>query len=69
MTSPLISRLVGFVQTEFGVSNEEVSTAFHHHDSATQLPMILWQYGFITTTQLDALFAWLEQARSRSVEG
>lgn len=69
MTSPLLSRLVSFVQTEFGVSNEEVATAFHHHDSATQLPMILWQYGFITTPQLDVLFAWLERARFRSVEG
>ncbi|MBW4481024.1 MAG: DUF2949 domain-containing protein [Tildeniella torsiva UHER 1998/13D] len=65
----MLSRLVSFVQTEFGVSNEEVATAFHHHDSATQLPMILWQYGFITTAQLDTLFAWLERARFRSIKG
>lgn len=69
MNSPMINRLVGFVQTEFGVSNAEVATAFHHHDSTTQLPMILWQYGFITTIQLDMLFAWLERARFCSLEG
>ncbi len=69
MTSTLINTLVSFVQTEFGVSNDELATAFHHDDSATQLPMILWQYGFITVTQLDLLFAWLERARFRSIEG
>jgi hypothetical protein len=69
MTSTLINTLVSFVQTEFGVSNDELATAFHHDDAATQLPMILWQYGFITVTQLDLLFAWLERARFRSIEG
>jgi hypothetical protein len=61
MTWPPITKLVNFVQAEFGVSNAEVDTALHHHDGLVQLPIILWQYGFITLDQLDRLFAWLEQ--------
>lgn len=63
MTSLLFNKLVEFVKTEFGVSNEEIVTALHHHDSATQLPMILWQYGFISVSQLGTLFDWLVDAR------
>ncbi len=63
MMSPLLSKLVKFVQTEFGVSNEEIVTALQHHDSATHLPMILWQYGFISIGQLGTLFDWLVDAR------
>lgn len=63
MTSTLINRLVRFVQIEFGVSNAEVMTALRHDDAWSQLPMILWQYGFIDLTQLIRLFDWLDQAR------
>lgn len=69
MTSQLINRLVSFVQSEFGVSHDEVMTALRHDDHAAQLPMILWQYGFISLKQLDLLFDWLERARIRSVDG
>jgi hypothetical protein len=66
MTLVLITRLVSFVQAEFGVSTAEVSTALHHHDGPNQLPMVLWQYGFITLSQLERLFDWLERERAAS---
>jgi hypothetical protein len=64
MTLPPITRLVSFIQSEFGVSTAEVKTALHHHDGLTQLPMVLWQYGFITLSQLERLFDWLERERA-----
>ncbi len=69
MTSPLSSRLVSFVQGELGVSQAEVIAVLHHEEAASQFPMILWQYGFITINQLDQLFAWLEGARLRATDG
>ncbi|WP_026072310.1 DUF2949 domain-containing protein [Nodosilinea nodulosa] len=63
MTLPLITRLVNFVQAEFGVSNAEVSAALHHEGGAAHLPIVLWQYGFISLRQLERLFDWLEAER------
>lgn len=69
MSSRFIDRLIDFVQAEFGISNAEIGVALHHDDCATQFPMILWQYGFITVEQLDTLFDWLEHATGRFVDG
>jgi hypothetical protein len=41
----------------------------HQHKSASQLPLILWQYGFITVQQLDYLLDWLIGARLGSIDG
>ncbi len=65
----LMSQLVSLVQKEFGVSRAEVITALHHEEAASQFPMILWQYGFITIQQLDDLFDWLERERLRFTDG
>ncbi|HIK45635.1 MAG TPA: DUF2949 domain-containing protein [Leptolyngbyaceae cyanobacterium M65_K2018_010] len=64
MTLPLTTRLVNFVQAEFGLSSAEVQTALHHDDGPVHLPIVLWQYGFITLAQLGCLFDWLELARA-----
>jgi dTDP-4-dehydrorhamnose 3,5-epimerase-like enzyme len=69
MNRNLINQLVNFVQQEFGVSRAEVITALHHSEAASQFPLILWQYGFITLQQLDRLFDWLASARLRSIDG
>jgi hypothetical protein len=29
--------------------------------SPSLLPIVLWQYGFVSTTQLSRIFDWLEQ--------
>ncbi|WP_315874782.1 DUF2949 domain-containing protein [Thermocoleostomius sinensis] len=36
--------------------------ALRHQDCGTQLPLILWQYGFVTLEQLDQIFSWLTRA-------
>jgi hypothetical protein len=69
MNGNLIDPLVNFVQQEFGVFRAEIITALHHDESASQFPLILWQYGFITVQQLDRLFDWLAGARLRSTDG
>jgi len=68
MNKNLINQIANFVQREFGVSRAEILTALHHEESASHLPLILWQYGFITIHQLDRLFNWLEDAKLRSVQ-
>lgn len=67
MTSPLLTRLARFVQHEFGVSNAELQSALAHQDGPTQLPIVLWQYGFITSGQLALVFDWLDQERWRRI--
>jgi len=40
-----------------------IAIALRHNEPASNLlPMILWQYGLITTEQLDQIFDWLETA-------
>jgi hypothetical protein len=67
MTSQLMGKLVSFVQTEFGVSDAEVITALRHEDYRAHLPMILWQYGFISVEQLEQLLIWLTQIKGQSL--
>lgn len=69
MNRNLIDQLVNFVQREFGVSRAEVITALHHDEAASQFPLILWQYGFITVQQLDRLFDWLVGVQLGSIDG
>jgi dTDP-4-dehydrorhamnose 3,5-epimerase-like enzyme len=69
MNKNFIDQLINFVQQEFGVSRAEIITALHHEESASQLPLILWQYGFITVQQLDYLLDWLIGARLGSIDG
>jgi hypothetical protein len=38
-----------------------LALALKHPDSGNNLPTILWQYGAITTQQLDRVFDWLER--------
>jgi Protein of unknown function (DUF2949) len=36
----------------------------HIQETPDQLPMILWQYGFVSLGQLDKIFDWLEAVMS-----
>jgi hypothetical protein len=68
MTSQLMSKLVSFVKTEFGVSDAELITALRHDDYKAQLPIILWQYGFISVDQLERLLLWLTQMKGKMTQ-
>lgn len=59
MSLPLVRKLIRFVQQEFGVSDAEIRTVLAREEGTANLPILLWQYGFITVSQLDVLFEWL----------
>ncbi|MEB3232475.1 MAG: DUF2949 domain-containing protein [Leptolyngbyaceae bacterium] len=50
---------IRFLQRELGISTRAIAIALRHRDHDTQLPIILWQYGFVTIEQLDQIFSWL----------
>jgi hypothetical protein len=63
MQSPHTTRLIEFLQQEFAISAEAIAIALRHPESSSHLlPMVLWQYGLITTEQLDRVFEWFETA-------
>ncbi|MFE4108426.1 DUF2949 domain-containing protein [Almyronema epifaneia] len=55
------TQLVDYLQQELAVPAE--ATALGLRQSAAMpnlLPMVLWQYGLVTTPQLEQIFDWLE---------
>jgi hypothetical protein len=57
--------LVQFLKQDLGVSGEQIELAQRHlQETPDQLPMILWQYGFISLGQLNQIFDWLEAVMS-----
>lgn len=57
------AKLIDFLKDELAVPTQAIAFALRQPDqSANLLPMILWQYGLITTQQLDRVFEWMETA-------
>jgi Protein of unknown function (DUF2949) len=57
------TQLINFLQDELAIPKTSISLALRQSEnSASFLPMILWQYGLITLSQLDRIFDWLETA-------
>ena len=55
--------LIKFLREELALPNSAIEMAMRHSEhNGAQLPMVLWQYGFVTIAQLDQIFDWLEQA-------
>lgn len=55
--------LINFLKEEMAVPASAIALALRQNEpSSNLLPMILWQYGLITTEQLDRVFDWLETA-------
>ncbi|NJL83683.1 MAG: DUF2949 domain-containing protein [Chloroflexaceae bacterium] len=53
------SQLIEFLQKELSLSNETIAVALRRCQAvAGELPMVLWQYGFITSEQLERIFEW-----------
>lgn len=51
-----------FLQDELAIPNSDLQLATRQAEqSPGLLPIILWQYGFVSTTQLGLIFDWLEQ--------
>jgi hypothetical protein len=63
MQSSLTPNLIQFLQQELAIPTEAIAIAQRHPESSSHLlPMVLWQYGLITTAQLEQIFDWAESA-------
>uniref|UniRef100_B8HYJ7 DUF2949 domain-containing protein n=1 Tax=Cyanothece sp. (strain PCC 7425 / ATCC 29141) TaxID=395961 RepID=B8HYJ7_CYAP4 len=61
MTTATYSRLLHYLQEELALPAASLKIALRHREqNPGPLPMILWQYGFITLQQLDQIYDWLE---------
>lgn len=57
------SQLVHFLQTDMEIPLEAIDLGLRRAEQTPNLlPVILWQYGLVTTAQLDQIFDWLENA-------
>jgi Protein of unknown function (DUF2949) len=53
--------LTRFLADELKLPPASIALALQHSEQTPSLlPMILWQYGLITLSQLDEIFDWLE---------
>ncbi len=57
------NRLIHFLQEDLAICPSSIAMVQRHQEQDQgPLPMILWQYGFITLEQLDRIYDWLETA-------
>jgi hypothetical protein len=62
MTYPKFSRFLRFLRQELAIPQADLRLALRHPDHTPDtLPIILWQYGLVTLSQLNQIFDWLER--------
>ncbi|NJK36921.1 MAG: DUF2949 domain-containing protein [Oscillatoriales cyanobacterium SM2_3_0] len=53
------NHILQFLQEELLISTSEIAVALRHFErSGGSLPMVLYQYGFVTIEQLSRIFDW-----------
>lgn len=58
--------LIKFLKEELALPTAAIDFAVRQcQQNTAMLPMILWQYGLVTLTQLDQIFDWLEMTWSQ----
>lgn len=63
MNPTLQKRLINYLQTELAIPAEDIAMAMRHQsDLVNQLPVVLWNYGLVTLSQVNSIFEWLETA-------
>ena len=63
MESTQQKQLIAYLQSELAIPTEAIDLAVRRQSTMTnQLPIILWQYGLITLSQVNSIFEWLETA-------
>ncbi|MEH1803739.1 DUF2949 domain-containing protein [Nostoc sp.] len=63
MESRKYIKLINFLLEDLAIPAAAISLALRHiEQNPSLLPMVLWQYGLITLTQLNQIFDWLEVA-------
>jgi hypothetical protein len=54
--------LIHFLREELAVPASGIDLALKHTEQpVSQLPIVLWNYGLVTLSQLSQIFDWLEQ--------
>ncbi|MGD1908115.1 MAG: DUF2949 domain-containing protein [Leptolyngbyaceae cyanobacterium] len=62
MTTAQLPDLIEFLRRDLAVPEEAISLGMQRAAEAPSLlPMVLWQYGLVNTTELEQIFDWLEQ--------
>jgi Protein of unknown function (DUF2949) len=63
MAHPKFSRFLRFLRQELAIPKADLRLALRHPErSPDTLPMILWQYGLVTLSQLNQIFDWRERS-------
>lgn len=60
MESEEQAQFIYFLREELAIPSTAIDFALRRVDIPSLLPMILWQYGLVTLSQLDQIFDWLE---------
>ena len=56
-----VTELSQFLQDELTVSSADISLVMQKKEELNApIPMLLWQYGLVSRSQLDRIFDWLE---------
>lgn len=59
------AQLIEFLKRELSVPTDAIALGLRQSASSPSLlPIILWQYGLVTTHQLGEIFDWLEASAS-----
>ncbi|NJN21722.1 MAG: DUF2949 domain-containing protein [Leptolyngbya sp. RL_3_1] len=62
MTTAHLPDLIEFLRRDLAVPEEAIALGVQRAAEAPNLlPMVLWQYGLVNTTELEQIFDWLEQ--------
>jgi Protein of unknown function (DUF2949) len=63
MAHPKFSRFLRFLRQELAIPKADLRLALSHPErSPDTLPMIMWQYGLVTLSQLNQIFDWRERS-------
>jgi hypothetical protein len=63
------TRLLRFLRQELAIPTADLRLALRHPEHTPNLlPMILWQYGLVTLSQLNKIFDWLEESLVSEVQ-
>ncbi|XGV97929.1 MAG: DUF2949 domain-containing protein [Leptolyngbya sp. BL-A-14] len=61
MESKELTQFMQFLQHDLAIPDANLQLALRHPEQTlTLLPIILWQYGLVTLTQVNQMFDWLE---------
>ena len=70
MNSFAQAKLIQFLREELLVPADAIALAIRQQQHfSSQLPIILWQFGFLSLQQLEQVFEWLEQTASSNERG